>query len=123
MSKPPQLQPCREPCTIEPCGGVAASGTHMGDVKDTTWMARSGAKGRLGAALVLASVAFVVQPDSISWHTRAVASWDLGTLAYLALAWVLIGRTDAQVTRAHALSEDQSGYVIFLFVVVAACAR
>lgn len=35
---------------------------------------------------------------------------------------MLIGRTDAQVTRAHALSEDQSGYVIFLFVVVAACA-
>jgi uncharacterized membrane protein len=73
-------------------------------------------------ALVVAAVAFVVQPDSISWHTRAVASWDLGTLAYLGLAWMLIGRTDARVTREHALSQDQSGYVIFLFVVGAACA-
>jgi uncharacterized membrane protein len=56
-----------------------------------------------------------VQPDSISWHTRAVASWDLGTVAYLLLAWMLIGRTDARVTRHHALSQDQSGYVMFLF--------
>jgi uncharacterized membrane protein len=63
-----------------------------------------------------------LQPDSISWHTRAVASWDLGTLAYLGLVWVLIGQTDARVTRDHALGQDQSGYVIFLLVVGAACA-
>ena len=31
--------------------------------------------------------------------------------------------SDATSTRDHALSQDQSGYVIFLFVVVAACAR
>jgi hypothetical protein len=58
----------------------------MGDPHNTTWVARSGAKWRLGVALVVASVAFVLQPDSISWHTRAVASWDLGTLAYLSLS-------------------------------------
>jgi hypothetical protein len=50
-----------------------------------------------------------VQPDAISWHTRAVASWDLGTLAYLVLAWMLIGRTGRRVTPEHALSRDQSG--------------
>jgi uncharacterized membrane protein len=94
----------------------------MDDLRNTSWIARFGAKRRLGTALVVAAVAFVVQPDSISWHTRAVASWDLGTLAYLGLAWMLIGRTDARGTRDHALSQDQSGYVIFLFVVGAACA-
>ena len=94
----------------------------MGNLKNTSWIARFGAKGRLGTALVVAAVAYVVQPDSISWHTRIVASWDLGALAYLALAWLLIGRTDARVARDHALSQDQSGYVIFLFVVGAACA-
>ena len=62
------------------------------------------------------------QPDSISWHTRIVASWDLGALAYLGLAWTLIAKADARVTRDHALSQDQSGYIIFLFVVGAACA-
>ena len=86
----------------------------MGDLRNTSWIARFGAKGRLGTALVVAAIAFVVQPDAISWHTRAVASWDLGALAYLGLAWRLIGRTDERVTREHALSQDQSGYVISL---------
>jgi len=109
-------------CTLELRGTIAANGTDMGDPRNTSWIARFGAKRRLGTALVLAVVAFVVQPDSISWHTRAVASWDLGTLAYLCLAWMLIGLSDARGTRDHALSQDQSGYVIFLFVVGAACA-
>ena len=94
----------------------------MGNLRSTSWIARFGAKGRLGTALAVAAVVYVVQPDAISWHTRAVASWDLGALAYLGLAWMLIGRTDARATRDHALSQDQSGYVIFLFVVGAACA-
>ena len=94
----------------------------MGNLRSTSWIARFGAMWRLGTALVVAAVAYVVQPDAISWHTRLVASWDVGTLAYLGLAWTLIARTDARVTRDHALSQDQSGYVIFLFVVGAACA-
>lgn len=94
----------------------------MDDLRDTPWIARFGAKRRLVAALVVAAVAFVVQPNSISWHTRAIASWNLATMAYLGLAWTLIGRTDARGTRDHALSQDQSGYLIFLFVVGAACA-
>ena len=94
----------------------------MGNLRSTSWIARFGAKGRLGTALAVAAVVYVVQPDAISWHTRAVVSWDLGALAYLGLAWMLIGRTDARGTRDHALSQDQSGYVIFLFVVGAACA-
>ena len=85
-------------------------------------VARFGAMRRLGTALVIAAVAYIVQPDSISWHTRIVASWDLGTLVYLGLAWALIARADASVTRDHALSEDQSAFFILLFVVGAACA-
>jgi uncharacterized membrane protein len=77
---------------------------------------------RLGSALALAIVAFLAQPDSISLHTRAVASWDLGTFVYLALAWWLIAIADARATRDHVLSQDQSSYLIFLFVVSAACA-
>jgi len=94
----------------------------MDDRQHMSWIARFGAKRRLVAALVVAAVALVVQPDSISWHTRAVAGWDLAALAYLGLAWMQIGRTDARGTRDHALSQDQSGYLIFLFVVGASCA-
>jgi uncharacterized membrane protein len=77
---------------------------------------------RLGAALCAGIVAFLVQPGSISWHTRIVASWDLGALVYLGLAWMLMARADARITRDHALGQDQSGYIIFLFVVGASCA-
>jgi uncharacterized membrane protein len=94
----------------------------MDDRKSTPWTVRFGAMRRLGAALLVAAAAYIAQPDSISWHTRLVASWDVGTLAYLGLAWALIANADARVTRDHALGEDQSGYFIFVFVVAAACA-
>jgi uncharacterized membrane protein len=86
------------------------------------WIVRIGAMQRLAVVLAVAVVAFLAQPDSISWHTRAVVSWNLGALVYLCLAWWLIARSDAKMTRDHALGQDQSGYVIFLFVVGAACA-
>ena len=81
-----------------------------------------GAKQRLAAALVTAIVAYVAQSDAVSWHTRLVASWDAGTLVYLAVAWTIIRIADAKSTRGHALAQDTSGYIIFLFVVSAACA-
>lgn len=86
------------------------------------WIDRLGAEQRLAAALAVAIVSYVAQPDSVSWHTRLVASWDAGTVVYLLLAWLIIGCADAQSTRAHALAQDTSGYIIFLFVVAAACA-
>jgi uncharacterized membrane protein len=94
----------------------------MSNTPNTSWIVRFGAMRRLGAALLAAAVAYLGQPESVSWHTRLVASWDVGTLAYLGLAWALIARADAPVTRDHALGEDQSGLFIFLFVVAAACA-
>jgi uncharacterized membrane protein len=87
-----------------------------------TWIIRIGAMQRLAVVLTVAVAIFLAQPDSISWHTRAVVSWDVGVLVYLCLAWWLIARADASMTRDHALGQDQSGYVIFLFVVGAACA-
>jgi uncharacterized membrane protein len=86
------------------------------------WLTRFGAMRRLAVVLAVAVVAFLAQPNSISWHTRAVISWDLSTLVYLCLAWWLIACADAKMTRDHALGQDQSGYIIFLFVVGAACA-
>lgn len=60
--------------------------------------------------------------DSASWHARAAVSWDPGTIACFAVTWWPIARADARGTREHALSQDQSSYLIFLFVVSAACA-
>jgi uncharacterized membrane protein len=96
--------------------------TPAGTENLSPWTDRLGAKVRLAATFSVAVVAFLVQPETISWHTRLVASWDVGTLVYLALAWTIIGRADAQSTRGHALAQDTSGYIIFLFVLGAACA-
>jgi len=94
----------------------------MATLRDHAWITRGSAKQRLAASVAVAAIALAVQPDAISWHTRAVAAWDLATLAYLVLAWAQLIRSDARATREHALGQDQSGYVIFLLVVVAACA-
>ena len=82
---------------------------------------RLGATGRLAAALAIAVASYLLCPASASWHTRIVFSWDAATIAYLSLAWAIIGFSDAQSTRAHALAQDTSGFLIFCFVVVAAC--
>ena len=87
-----------------------------------SWLVRFGAMQRLGTALAVAALAYVVVPAAVAWHTRIVACWDLAAIAYLGLAWALIARADARGTRDHALAQDQSGFFIFLFVVGAACA-
>jgi uncharacterized membrane protein len=87
-----------------------------------SWLVRFGAMQRLGTALAVAALAYVVVPAEVSWHTRIVACWDVAALAYLGLAWALIARADHRATRDHALAQDQSGFFIFLFVVGAACA-
>ena len=83
---------------------------------------RLGATGRLAAALVIALASYFLCPDVASWHTRVIFSWDAATIAYLCLAWTIIGLSDAESTRAHALAQDTSGFIIFLFVLGAACA-
>ena len=88
----------------------------------STWIDRLGAKERAAAASVVAVLAYFAQPDAISLHTRLVVVWDLCTLVYLGLAWIIVGRADAPSTRAHALAQDTSGFVIFLLVLAAACA-
>jgi len=77
---------------------------------------------RLVAAVGIATVAFLIQPYSILLPTRLIVSWDIGALIYLCLAWIVIVRSDAGMTRERTLSQDQSGLIIFLLVIGAACA-
>ena len=69
-------------------------------------------------ALAIAVVAYVAEPESrFSWHTRLVASWDAG--AHPLPMPRMDDHRDARTrrsTRAHALAQDTSGFIIFLFV-------
>lgn len=70
----------------------------------------------------LGTAAFALLPDGTSLANRLLVSWDVGASAYLALAWMTIARADSEMTRVRAQLYDQSGYIIFLLVVTAACA-
>ncbi|HVN36246.1 MAG TPA: DUF1345 domain-containing protein [Casimicrobiaceae bacterium] len=86
------------------------------------WIDRLGPMRRLLIAFAIGIVAFAVEPEALSPHTRLVTSWDAAALVYLALAWAIIALADAKSTRSHALIQDTSVFIIFLFVLVAACA-
>ncbi len=71
-------------------------------------------------ALALAVGAALVLERSFSTRFVLLASWDVGALCYLGLAWLVIARADATLTRLRAQRYDPSGYTIFLLVVIAA---
>ncbi|MEY2482000.1 MAG: hypothetical protein QOK24_528 [Verrucomicrobiota bacterium] len=58
-----------------------------------------------------------VQPS-----TQSIATWDVFSLSILILAWLTIITTPPEKLRARAQMQDVSHIVIFIFVLVAACA-
>src|SRR4029077_12262495 len=73
-------------------------------------------------ALAIGIVVYAAETEAVFWHTRLIVSWNAATLVYLGLAWTTIRCSDAKSTRSHALSQDTSVFLIFLFVLGAACA-
>jgi len=76
----------------------------------------------LGIAVALAVGASVLLQPWVSFRLVMLASWDVGALCYLFLAWLVMARSDDTLTRFRAQRYDPSGYMIFLLVVVAASA-
>jgi len=85
------------------------------------WVMRFKAIQRLAAATGIGLVVFMAQSE-VLLPTRIIVSWDVGALVYLTLAWLVVTHADAGMTREQTLSQDQSGYLMFLIVVSAACA-
>ena len=86
------------------------------------WSVRLGATSRLVIVVVASCLLYLVEPGSLSAPTRALLTWNIGAFGYLALAWITIARADAHMTKVRARLYDQSGFIIFLLVVTAACA-
>ncbi|HEX8012556.1 MAG TPA: DUF1345 domain-containing protein [Casimicrobiaceae bacterium] len=76
----------------------------------------------LGVAVLLAFGASLALQPWFSSQLVLLASWDVGALCYLALAWAVIARTDETLTRRRAQRYDPSGYMIFLLILIAASA-
>jgi uncharacterized membrane protein len=86
------------------------------------WIVGLSAPRKLLLTLLFGAIFFVAAKPWLTLHMRLLIGWDAGALTYLAFAWLAVGRADEAMTRVRAQLYDQTGYVIFLLVVVASTA-
>lgn len=61
-------------------------------------------------------------PLPLVWQFRGLLGWSIGVAVYLALAWWLCERFNAQQTREHAQAQDEPSVVLFLLMLLATMA-
>ncbi|MDQ3058713.1 MAG: DUF1345 domain-containing protein [Pseudomonadota bacterium] len=71
----------------------------------------------LGAGLATAAL-----PLPMAWQVRGLLGWSVGVGLYLALAWWLCERFDAQRTRERAQAQDEPSVVLFFLMLLATLA-
>ncbi len=86
------------------------------------WIAKQDARHRLLISLGMAGLTWLALAGRVSESTRSIAMWDVFAFCVLALAWLTITTTPPTKLRLRAQSQDVSRTVIFIFVVLAACA-
>lgn len=86
------------------------------------WIAKQDARHRTVIALVLASAVWFLLPRQLQTSTRCILTWDTFALCVLVLAWMTIITTPPGKLRARAQKQDLSHILIFVFVLVTACA-
>jgi uncharacterized membrane protein len=86
------------------------------------WTLRLAPPMRLALVVLIAVAADVMTRGWLGPGTRLLLAWDIGALVYLLLAWIVVARSDEDMTRVRSQQYDQSGYVIFLLVTTAASA-
>src|SRR5215467_12083580 len=83
---------------------------------------RPDARQRLVLGLAAGVGTFVVLCGQLRPATAAIAAWNAFAVVVLALDWVTILTTQQRKIRQLAQQQDLSRFLIFLFVVVTACA-
>jgi len=83
---------------------------------------RQDARHRLVIALLAAAVVSLSLRGRVRPSTEVIATWDVFVFCVLFLAWLTILTTPVHKLRSRAKEQDVSRLVIFVFVVVAACA-
>ena len=86
------------------------------------WIAKQDARHRLIASLAFAGLAWLALGGRVDSSTQSIATWDVFAFCVLSLAWLTIITTPPVKLRARAREQDVSRTVIFVFVVLAACA-
>jgi uncharacterized membrane protein len=86
------------------------------------WIEKQDARHRLIISLLVASVVWLGLRGRVQPSTQSIATWDVFAFCVLALAWMTIITTPPHKCRSRAQMQDVSRTVIFVFVVLAACA-
>ncbi|MDP1529263.1 MAG: DUF1345 domain-containing protein [Rhodoferax sp.] len=84
------------------------------------WIRRLNVHHRLALAGLAAALAFI-QLSLLDPASHAIASWDAGAGTYLLLAWLTIAGADSDATRISTQTLRQSGVIVMLVVLTAAC--
>ena len=86
------------------------------------WIAKQDARHRIVISLVLATLVWFALSRHLQSSTRCIITWDSFAIAVLLLAWLTIVTTPPDKLRARAQKQDLSHILIFIFVLVTACA-
>jgi len=86
------------------------------------WIARQDARHRLLVSFLVAGLVWFGLHGRVQPSTQSIATWDVFALSILILAWLTIITTPPHKLRLRAQAQDLSRTVIFIFVVMAACA-
>ena len=86
------------------------------------WIAKQDARHRTIFALLLATAVWFFLSRQLQPSTRCILTWDTFALTVLVLAWLTIITTPPDKLHARAQKQDLSHILIFIFVLVTACA-
>src|SRR3954469_19604636 len=86
------------------------------------WIAKQDARHRIAISLFLAAAVWFGMRGHVENATRSIATWDVFALSVLILAWLTIITTPPDKLHARAQKQDLSHILIFVFVLVTACA-
>ena len=79
------------------------------------------ARSRLLIALSLSTLIGVILPQSMRLIARIIAIWDIGSISFLALAFLIMTFADYKKIRQNARRQDEGRFAIFILMVAAAC--
>jgi uncharacterized membrane protein len=90
--------------------------------KTMNWISKQDARHRMIYSIIAALIVWFGLRGRVQPSTQSIATWDVFALSILVLAWLTIITTPPEKLRARAQMQDVSHIVIFIFVLVAACA-